>query len=309
MTGMWRLVDIAGERRHLSLRRNAMVVRAEDEELGRLHLADINAVVVHAHQATVTTNLAAALAEHNIPLVLCDAKHLPASILWPFQGHFEQADRIEGQAAASLPTKKRLWQSLVKAKIKEQARSLADHDPAGERALLELVRKVRSGDPDNVEARAARLYWPRMLGPDFRRDTGGEGLNAPLNYGYIVLRSAMARAVAASGLTPAIGLHHRNRLNPFRLVDDLLEPFRPFVDRRVRANRAQWQDALTPAAKASLAGLLTSEVRTADGMRPIYRIMGAVAFSLTQVFIGDRRTLDLPEALIQEPQMDLGLSG
>jgi CRISPR-associated protein Cas1 len=302
---MWRLIDIAGEDRHLRLERQALVVRHGDIDLGRVPLSDLNAVVVHAIRCTFTGDLAAALAAEGIPLVLCDARHMPASITWPLTGHFEQADRVETQALRTERVRNRLWAQLVRAKVREQAATLEPIDPFGARGLRLLARQVRGGDPQNIEARAAALYWPRLFGPEFRRDHAQPGLNAALNYGYTILRSAVARSLAATGLTPALGLFHKNRRNPFRLVDDLMEPFRPLVDRVVKANELAWSAGPDALARASLAGLLTETIATADGERPLYRVLAQSCHSLVEVLQDRRRDLDLPPSIAVVRQADL----
>jgi CRISPR-associated protein Cas1 len=302
---MWRVVDISGENRHLRLARNALEVMDGEAKLGRLPLGDINAVIVHAYRATLSTDLAAALARENIPLVLCDDKHMPSSIVWPFTGHFEQADRIATQAMAKPALIRRLWRQIIRAKIREQANTLRGPDPIGADALIKLIALVKPGDPDNIEARAARFYWSRLLGDDFVRNPDGGGPNGVLNYGYIVVRSAMARAVAAAGLAPALGIFHTSKRNPFRLVDDLMEPFRPLVDRVVYANRGIWGDVVTPDAKKALAAIVTGAISTNEGLLPVYRVMGQLAFSLASVYAGQRKELDLPLQIRIEKQMEM----
>lgn len=302
---MWRLIDIAGEDRHLRLERQALVVRHDGADQGRVPLSDLNAVVVHAVRCTFTSDLAAALAAEGIPLVLCNARHMPASITWPLTGHFEQADRVEIQALRTERVRNRLWAQLVRAKIREQAVTLEPVDPYGARGLHQLARQVRSGDPENMEARAAAIYWPRLFGVNFRRDHAAPGLNAALNYGYTILRSAVARGVVATGLTPALGLFHKNRRNPFRLVDDLMEPFRPLVDRMVKANESAWCAGPDPQARAALAGLLMETIQTSEGERPLYRVLAQTCHSLVEVLQERRRDLDLPPVIAVVRQSDL----
>lgn len=302
---MWRLVDIAGEDRHLRLDRRSLVVRHDGAELGRVPLSDLNALVVHAVRCTITTDLSAALAAESIPVVLCDSRHMPTAITWPVTGHFEQADRVETQALMTDRLRNRLWAQLVRAKVREQAATLAPFDPAGAHGLRRLASQVRSGDPGNIEARAASIYWPRLFGPTFRRIHSEPGLNASLNYGYTILRSAVARSLAATGLTPALGLFHKNRRNAFRLVDDLMEPFRPLVDREVKHNAAAWGDGPTPVAREALAALLVGVVATEDGEKPLYRVLAQLCHSLVEVYQQQRKALDLPESIALVGQGDL----
>jgi CRISP-associated protein Cas1 len=173
-------------------------------------------------------------------LIVSDEKHLPAAMLLPLSTHSTQTERFARQAAVSLPTRKRAWRQIVQAKLQAQARLL--EEIIGKDGGLGLMAgKVRSGDPDNLEAQAARIYWQALFGKDnpdspgqvFHRDREGEGVNPHLNYGYAVLRAIVARALCAAGLHPSLGVHHHNRYDTFCLADDLMEPFRPLVDRVV----------------------------------------------------------------------------
>jgi CRISPR-associated protein Cas1 len=172
--------------------------------------------------------------------IVSNEKHLPAAMMLPLSTHSTQTERFARQAAVSLPTRKRAWQQIVQAKLRAQAR-LLEEVTGKDWALGLMAGKVRSGDPDNLEAQAARIYWQALFGKEgassaagtFRRDPEGEGINLFLNYGYAVLRAIVARALCASGLHPSLGVHHHNRYDTFCLADDLMEPFRPLVDRVV----------------------------------------------------------------------------
>lgn len=269
-----RIVEVADNHRHLSLYRGFLVVQATSSgwpELGRVPLDDIAAVLAHAHGLSYTNNLLVALAERGVPFVLCGANHQPAGVLWPLDGQHEQARRIQAQMAASQPTHKRLWASVVRAKLLQQAATLAAVG-ANHAALVALAGKVRSGDPDNLEAQGARRYWGLLFGPAFRRDTEATGLNSLLNYGYTVYRSATARAVVAAGLHPAIGLHHSNDGNA----------------------------EVTPQSKRELVHTLYQDMPTPQGNTPVSVCMQRLATSLAQVLLGQRDRLDLP--LVQQPR-------
>lgn len=227
-----RIVEIEDDRRHLFVNRGFMVVKdteGERKELGQVPLDDIAAVIANAQGLSYTNNLLVALAERGVPFVLCGANPNAVGMLLSLDGHHVQAKRIEAQIAAGLPMQKRLWAAVVKSKLEQQAAAL-EAAAAPTIPLLALVAKVKSGDPENIEAQGARRYWGLLFGADFRRDQDGDGLNALLNYGYTIQRSATARAVVAAGLHPSTGLHHSNDANAMRLVDDLMEPFRPVVD-------------------------------------------------------------------------------
>ena len=301
-----RIVEIADDRRHLFMNRGFMVVRdteGERKELGQIPLDDIAAVIANAHGISYTNNLLVALAERGVPFVLCGPNHNVVGMLLTLDGHHVQAKRIEAQIAASAPTVKRLWSAVVKAKLEQQAAAL-EAAGAPTAPLTALVAKVRSGDPDNIEAQGARRYWSLLFGPDFRRDQDGGGLNGMLNYGYTILRSATARAVVAAGLHPSIGLHHSNDANAMRLVDDLMEPFRPVVDLKVWQLRHAGEDDVTPDSKRALVRVLYDDMQTNVGVTPVMVCMQRLATSLAQVFLEDRTKLDLPL-----PGLPLSLAG
>lgn len=227
---MERIVDIGTEGLHLSAHRGFLIASKDRDEVGRIALDDVHAVILHAHGCSWTGNLAAALAERGSPIVFCNTHHSPVAVTLPITGFHAQGGRMRAQWEAGKPLAKQLWQRIVKAKVAMQGALLAFHG-AREAAAFEMIaRRVRSGDPDNLEAQAARRYWPALMGADFRRDRHAAGANALLNYGYAVMRATVARAVVAAGLHPTIGIFHANRGNAFALADDLVEPFRPLVD-------------------------------------------------------------------------------
>ncbi len=291
-----RIVEIADDRRHLFVNRGFMVVRdpeGERKELGQVPLDDIAAVIANAHGITYTNNLLVKLAERGAPLVVCAANHNVVAMLITVDGHHVQAKRIEAQLAASLPTHKRLWAAVVKAKLEQQAAALAAAG-APVAPLAALVRKVKSGDPDNIEGQGARRYWGLLFGEDFRRDQNADGLNAQLNYGYTIVRSATARAVVAAGLHPSIGLHHSNDANAMRLVDDLMEPFRPVIDLKVWQLSRSGECHVTPEVKRALVRTLYDDMQSSIGATPVMVCMQRLATSLAQVYLGEREKLELP---------------
>jgi len=291
-----RIVEVADDRRHLSMNRGFMVVQdteGQRKELGQVPLDDIAAVIANAHGLSYTNNLLVALAERGAPFVLCGANHNAVGMLLPIEGNFEQAKRIEAQIAASLPTHKRLWATVVRSKLEQQAAAL-EAAGAPTAPLTALAAKVRSGDPDNLEAQGARRYWSLLFGSDFRRDQDGGGLNGLLNYGYTVLRATTARAVIAAGLHPSIGLHHSNDNNAMRLVDDLMEPFRPMIDLKVWQLRRNGEEHVSPATKRALVRTIYDDMQTAAGATPVMVCAQKLAVSLAQVYLGERDKLELP---------------
>ncbi|MES2365733.1 MAG: type II CRISPR-associated endonuclease Cas1 [Pseudomonadota bacterium] len=291
-----RIVEVADDKRHLFLSRGFLVVQdteGERKELGHVPLDDIAAVIANAHGLSYTNNLLVALAERCAPFVLCAANHNVVGMVFPIDGNFQQAKRFDAQIAASQPLIKRLWAEIVKSKLQQQAAAL-EATGAPFVPLSALVRKVRSGDPDNFEAQGARRYWGLLFGDDFRRDQQAGGLNAMLNYGYTVLRAATARAVVAAGLHPTIGIHHSNAGNAMRLVDDLMEPFRPMIDLKVWQLHKQGEDQVTSNNKRALVQTLYDDMQTSAGATPVIVCAQKLATSLAQIFMGEKEKLDLP---------------
>ncbi len=256
----WRGLHISRATR-LSLADNQIVARQDDVDV-RIALEDIAWIVLDTPQVTLSTALITACMDAGIVMVTTDKTHTPSGVLLPFHRHHRQAEIADLQVNLSAPLKKRLWQTLVRTKIDNQAANLAacGQDATALRAMVHLVG---SGDPDNTEARAARAYWPRLF-VDFVREDDSDKRNALLNYGYAVVRSAVARALVAAGLVPALGLYHASMTNAFNLADDLVEPFRPFVDRhvwRLTAKGSVKKGETTVEERRTLASILTE---TAD---------------------------------------------
>lgn len=301
---MHRIVDIATDGRHLSVHRGFLVVSAEREEVGRVALDDVAAVVVHAHGVTWTTNLVIALAERGALMVLCGANHAPVAVCLPLEGHHAQNAHYRAQWDAGRPLVKQLWRRIVVAKITWQAAIVGAHG-ADTAAFDLLARRVGSGDPENIEAQAARRYWPLLMGPAFRRDRDADGTNALLNYGYTVLRSMTARAAVAAGLHPSIGVHHANRGNAFALADDLVEPFRPLVDSLTLRLIGKGHTTVTPEAKRAFAGLVALDLPSEAGVTPVGLMATRMAQTLADSFeTGRAATLVLPR-----PPAPLELAG
>ena len=291
-----RIVEVADDRRFLFISRGFLVVKdteGDRKELGQVPLDDIAALIANAHGLSYSNNVLVALAERGAPFVLCAANHNAVGILWPVEGNFQQAKRFDAQLAASKPTHKRLWADIVKSKLQQQAAAL---EAAGApiAPLAALIPKVRSGDPDNFEAQGARRYWVLLFGDDFRRDQAAGGINSLLNYGYTVLRAATARAVIAAGLHPTLGIHHRNEGNPMRLVDDLMEPFRPIIDLLVWQLQRRGECEISADAKRALVRSLYDDMQTDAGATPAMVCIQRLAISLAQLYLGQREKLDLP---------------
>ncbi len=252
----WKGVHISRPAR-LNLKDGQAVIAQDDGEV-RLPLEDIAWIVLDGAHATLTSTLISACMDHGIALIFTDARHTPSGVCLPFHQHHKQAAVASVQLGLSQPLKKRLWQALVMAKIGNQAANLDLCGRGGAETLSAMAKLTGSGDPDNVEARAAREYWKQLF-DNFVRDDPADLRNKMLNYGYSILRSAIARALVASGFLPCIGLFHESVTNAFNLADDLFEPFRPFVDRQVftlSENGARREGDLTIDDRRALAGAL-----------------------------------------------------
>lgn len=280
---MDRIVDIATDGRHLSAYRGFLIVSEDRVEVGRIPLDDVAAVIVHAHGVTWSTSLIVALAQRGAVMLLCGSNHAPVALCLPLEGHHAQNSRMRAQWEAGKPLSKQLWRRIVIAKIRWQA-AILEANGISASAFDLLARRVGSGDPDNVEAQAARRYWPLLMGEGFRRDRDANDINALLNYGYTVLRSLCARAVVASGLHPSIGVHHANRTNAFALADDLIEPFRPLVDALAVRMVARGIEEVTPEAKRAFAGLIALDLPGQGGTTTVAGAANRAAQSLARAF-------------------------
>jgi CRISPR-associated protein Cas1 len=279
----WKGVHLSRPAR-LTHKDRQLVIALDDGEV-RAPLEDVAFVVLDTPQATLTSALLAACMEAGIAIVSTNARHHPNGVALPFHRHHRQAGIAEMQIATSAPLKKRLWQRLVQAKIENQAAALAACGRFGGDGLRAMAGLVGSGDPDNVEARAAREYWGRLF-DGFRREDEGDRRNMALNYGYAVVRAAIARALVAGGLLPCFGLRHASVSNAFNLADDLLEPFRPFVDRRVPALVADGGGELTIEDRRALAAILTAEARIGGETVTLLVATEAAAESLVRAMQG-----------------------
>lgn len=280
-----RIVEVSNDKRHLSMYRGFMLVHSTGEdrqEVGRVLLDDMSALIANAHGLSYTNNLLVTLAERGVPMVLCSANHNVVGMLWPTDGHHQQAHRMEAQIACSLPVRKRLWAAIVKSKLLNQAAVLATIG-APDAPLRMLARHVKSGDQGNAEAQGARKYWGLLMGPQFRRDQLADGPNAMLNYGYTVLRAATARAVVAAGLHPSLGLHHSHDNNAMRLVDDMMEPFRPVIDWTVWQLQSQGHAVVDAVTKRALVQSLYQDLMSDSGTTPVLVAVQKLATSLAQL--------------------------
>jgi CRISP-associated protein Cas1 len=291
-----RTIEVSAEPAHLTAKLEQLLVQRNGQTVGSIPCEDIGVLVVDQPQTTYSHAALTGLVRSDAVLVICGRDHLPAGVLLPLADHSQVVWRIAEQAAVSKPLRKQLWRQLVRAKIRAQALNLSADCPARKK-LLELSQEVRSGDPTNVEAHAAKVYWQKWL-PDepFHRDQDGDGVNAFLNYGYAIVRAAVARALVGAGLLPALGLFHSNRSNAFCLADDLMEPLRPIVDRRVRELHRQGHGELKPETKAGLLGLLAERVRLGHERGPLMVNLHRMVASLVRCYQGESNRLEIPRS-------------
>lgn len=262
-------------------------------------LAEIAAIVLSAHQSTISQAALAGIAEAGGSVIVCDDRFMPTAMLLPLDSHYVQTERLGAQIKASEPTRKRIWRGIVKAKVSAQA-DLLEELHGSDYGLRALLARVRSGDSSNVEAQAARAYWSRLFGdPTFRRRRDGEDQNRLLNYGYAVIRAIVARAICASGLHPSIGVQHHNRYDNFCLASDLMEPFRPLVDRvAYQICQSDGPGApLSPQVKRSILQPLYGRYEYVGEERTLFDIVGKTARSLANVYLGEQRDIVLPKHL------------
>lgn len=292
-----RIVEITGEGKRLTLDRGFLAISSAEGLLGSVPLDDIEAVIAASPALSYSGQVIDALAQRGAPLVICSNRYKPSVWMLPIDGHHAQGQRFEAQAASALPLRKRLWSQVVAAKIEAQAQTLEQLSQASA-PLRRMKLEIKSGDPGNVEARAAQYYFPVMFGTDFRRNRDHDGANALLNYGYTILRAATARAIVAAGLHPSLGIFHKSRGDAFRLADDLMEPFRPTVDIVVLGLLQADQSELNTDAKKALVRVLQLDFETAEGRTPLSNCLARFAASLAQAYLGERKTLQLPSRLV-----------
>jgi CRISPR-associated protein Cas1 len=321
------------------LRRVSASLRETDITEKSIPCEDIGVLLVDNQATNYTHCVFTELLKHGAAVVLCDNSHLPAGMLLPIESNSIQTERCAKQINAKEPLKKKLWQQIVRAKIKHQAKLVKDNTQI-HKALTALLSQVRSGDPSNVEARASKLFWGAYLQGlifeetnepavkrrakyffqpchcdgranhdnnrpppqgwglnNFHRDAEGTPPNNLLNYGYMVMRAAVARAICSAGLLPSVGLHHRNKYNAFCLADDLVEPFRGFVEAKVReiVKTGEDYEELSQAIKAKLLEALYEEVEISDYKGPLMVGLHRTAASLVRCFCGEQKEIELPK--------------
>ncbi len=260
---------------------------------------DLGVVLLDNKQITITHGLVEKLLENNTALITCNSSRMPVGLLLPLCGNTTQSERFNKQIEASEPLKKQLWQQTIKAKITNQAAILSKFRKCNTRNMTYWANEVKSGDPDNFEARAAAYYWGETFPeiPGFTRDREGISPNHLLNYGYAILRAVIARALVGSGLLPTFGIHHHNRYNAYCLADDIMEPYRPFVDQLVLNIVDSGEDftELTTDIKRQLLRIPDMDVKIGGKLSPLMIAAGQTSASLYQCFEGSVRKIKYPE--------------
>ena len=290
-----------GNPAYLSLKNAQMVlsVPGNDNPPRTFPIEDLGIVILDNRQITITHGLMERLLSNNCALITCDASHMPTGLFLPLDGNTLQSERFRAQIDSSKPLKKQLWQQTVQAKIANQARALNKCVPHCETGnMVVWAAEVRSDDSTNLEGRAAAYYWRNFFHEqtDFKRDRDCEGANTLLNYGYAILRAVVARALVGSGLLPTLGIHHHNRYNAYCLADDIMEPYRPFVDVTVKkiVDKHGEPDELTTELKRELLSIPVIDVIISGKKRPLMLAVETTTASLAKCFLGQTRRIAYP---------------
>lgn len=288
-----RTVVLASDCRVSLKDRQLVVENHESGEIRTTPVEDLGVVLIENQKVSVSVPALNALVSNNCAVVYCDSKHMPSSMLLALDSNSVQGERFRQQAEVSAPLKKNLWKQIVQRKIKNQARLLSELGMDGD-TLRPFYSNVKSGDSDNREGLASRLYWDMLLGDDFIRSRFGAAPNSLLNYGYTILRAGMARAIMGSGLLPAFGLFHKNRYNAFPLADDLMEPYRPYVDQIVYELCREDKTELNTETKQRLLRVMFIDTEVNGVTRPLEIALTLTSASLARCFSGEEKELSLP---------------
>ena len=290
-----RTVEVFSRKSRVYSKQKQLKVDVDGCNVGSVPFEDVGLLVLDSPALTCTQGALVSIAENGGAVMICGKDHHPAGLFLPMVANTTLTKRLLTQTDVSKPLKKRLWAQIIKRKIKNQAAVLDKDSPAISR-LKELSKNVKAGDLDNKEGQAARIYWKELFPDiDFKREREGFAPNSLLNYGYMVFRATIARAICGSGLHPALGLHHKNKYNPFCLADDLLEPYRPFVDMEVKDLVDEGLLELERETKTRLLSLLSKPVLMNKEKGPLMVAFGKTTASLYKCFIGESKKLLLPE--------------
>lgn len=291
-------------RAYLCCRNDQLVIRVEDADSGNKvehtrPIEDIGVIVIESNQVTLTSSLISNLLANKIALIICNERHMPSGLMLPLEGNTEQSERFDAQINASLPLKKQLWQQTVSMKIRNQGAVLKKVNGVEIGNMLVWSSNVKSGDPENLEGRAAAYYWKNLFTEikNFSRDQDGDGVNSLLNYGYAILRAVIARSLVSSGLLPTLGIHHSNKYNAYCLADDIMEPYRPLVDMVVIdiIRNHKLSPEISKETKKHLLTIPAIDVRMQGLLRPLMIGASMTTASLARCYLGESRKLIYPE--------------
>lgn len=296
---------------YLSLKNSQLVIKLPEvetnsslpesfraETIKTIPIEDIGVVVLDNKRITITQGVLEALLENNCAVITCNDSHLPVGMHLPLVGNTTQTERMRFQIEASLPLKKQLWQQTISAKIQNQASVLKQMRGTEVRNMLKWASEVKSGDSENLEARAAVYYWQNAFPmiENFTRSREGVSPNNLLNYGYAILRAIVARALVSSGLLTTLGIHHRNKYNAYCLADDIMEPYRPYVDRLVMQLYDKYPNCeeLTKELKAELLQIPVLDVVISGKKSPLMIAVSTTTSSLQKCYSGELRKIVYP---------------
>lgn len=278
----------------LSLKNNQLVVSWKDcDETVTRPIEDLGCVVLENQMINITLPLLNELVKNNVAVILCDGKLMPTAMLQGLDANATQAESLKYQLAATEPMKKQAWKQIIESKIKNQAALLSSIGKSGE-VLKPFYTNVKSGDSDNREGLAAREYWKILFGRTFRRERNGIPPNDLLNYGYSILRAATARALLGSGLLPNLGVFHKSRYNAFPLADDVMEPYRPYVDQIIFNLYREGITGFSKESKSAILRLLSCDVKIGKVQRPLQIALTITTASLVKYLASDTKKLSLP---------------
>jgi len=291
----YRILEISQDGMTLAVERGFVLIKEKGEEIGRVELDSLVAVICTANWSMLGTPTVNKLAEYGIPLVVCDKRtKIPSSALIPLDANWRQGKVLEAQARCAMPKNKSAWQAIVKAKLAQQAQVLKYFGKEkGYEYLSTISLKVKSGDPENLEGRGAALYWRELMGSNFKRDRDAEDENILFNYGYTILRACTIRAICAAGMHPSLGIHHRSATNTYRLSDDLIEPFRCFVDIRVKEISQEGDIRLTAENRKRLSAVLLDRFFRKDCITTVSQMITETAVTLAKYYLEETKNFQI----------------
>lgn len=290
-----RILEISQDGRTLAVERGFVVIKEKGEELGRVELDTLAGIICSSNWSMLGTPTINKLAEYNIPLVVCDKRtKVPSSALISLDANWRQGDVLEAQARCTIPKNKSAWQTIIKAKLAQQAQTLKFFGKdVGYEILSNLATKVKSGDPENIEGRGAAIYWRELMGKSFRRNREAEDENILFNYGYTILRACTIRAICVAGMHPSLGIHHRSATNTHRLSDDLIEPFRCFVDLRVKEISQDGDIRLTAENRKRLSSVLLDRYFRKDCITTVAQMITDTAIGLAKYYLDENKNFSI----------------